>query len=76
MNPMEMLRLKTMLAEFGVRHPKFPGFLKNAADGLDPGGSLEMTVKNSKGQKMSASIRVTQQDIQLLRELRQLLENK
>ncbi len=73
MNPMAMMKIKPLLESFAQNHPKFPAFISTAANGVDVGGTLEMKVTNSAGQKLSASIKLNEQDIELIRELRELL---
>ena len=65
MNPMNLLQLKPYWSRFKANHPKLVSFVKTASDErfLDEGSLIEITVTNSQGKKMSANLRVRQDDI-------------
>lgn len=75
MNPMALVKLKGMLDTFKENHPKIPGFLATAANGVDVGSTIDMKVTNSAGQHLNASIKLNEDDIEFLREFRAMLED-
>lgn len=75
MNPMALVKLKGMLETFKENHPKIPGFLATAANGVDVGSTIDMKVTNSAGQHLNASIKLNEQDIEFLREFKAMLED-
>lgn len=75
MNPMALVKLKGMLETFRENHPKIPGFISTAANGIDVGSTIDMKVTNSAGQHLNASIKLNEQDIEFLQELRNMLSD-
>lgn len=75
MNPMALVKLKGMLDTFKENHPKIPGFLATAANGVDVGSTIDMKVTNSAGQHLNASIKLNEDDIEFLREFKAMLED-
>lgn len=73
MNPMAMMKLKPLLEQFAAEHPRFPAFIKTAAYGVDEGGRIDIAVYNSAGQRMSADLNLTASDIELIRQLTEML---
>lgn len=77
MNPMNLLQLKPYWSRFKANHPKLVSFVKTASDErfLDEGSLIEITVTNSQGKKMSANLRVRQDDMDFLGRLKDMLES-
>lgn len=77
MNPMNLLQLKPYWSRFKANHPKLVSFVKTASDEcfLDEGSLIEITVTNSQGKKMSANLRVRQDDMDFLGGLKDMLES-
>lgn len=75
MNPMNLLQLKPYWSRFKANHPKLVSFVKTASDErfLDEGSLIEITVTNSQGKKMSANLRVRQDDMGFLGGLKDML---
>ena len=71
MNPMDMMRLGSLWKEFQMRHPKFPKFLKAASRPgvLEEGTVIEIKIVPPNGDGMSTNIRVTREDLELLKSL-------
>ncbi|RZT02050.1 SRPBCC family protein [Cuneatibacter caecimuris] len=73
MNPIKMMKLKNGWEQFKKRHPKFPPFLQAAAaNGLQEGSVLEMTITLPDGRSMTANLKVQKEDLELLQELKDL----
>ncbi len=74
MNPASMMKIMNLKNEFHRQHPKFAAFLKAAmAKGVQEGSVIEITVKNPEGEEMTANIKVQPGDLELLREIKELL---
>lgn len=75
-NPMMLMKLKGKWEKFCQRHPKFIAFLQTASNGqIQENGVLEITVKKPDGSQLKSNIRVTPEDVELLRELTSMLQN-
>ena len=72
-NPKALLQMKSMLTKFRDRHPKVPMFFSAAANTIDEGSGLEVTLTTSTGKTLCTNLRVTAEDLQSVRELRQQL---
>ena len=77
MIPMNLLQLKPYWSRFKANHSKLVSFVKTASDErfLDEGSLIEITVTNSQGKKMSANLRVRQDDMDFLGGLKDMLES-
>lgn len=74
-NPKALLQMKSMLTKFRDRHTKVPMFFSAAANAIDEGSVLEVTLTTSTGKTLCTNLRVTAEDLQSVRELRQQLGN-
>ena len=74
MNPAELLRLKSDLKTFENDHPKFPAFVRYAADrGLHEGTVVEVVLRQPDGTATKSNMRLNAHDVQTLKRLRQVL---
>ena len=67
-NPMKLMQLKGMGDRFKANHPKIPGFIDAAMHSIEEGTIIEMTVTSPDGKKICTNMRVTADDMQMLRE--------
>ena len=75
MNPMKLFQIKNGIGAFKAAHPKFPMFLKAVSDSaLKEGAVVECKVTDPEGKLYQSSIRLTASDIELLGQLRELLQ--
>ena len=72
MNPMALMQIKGMLDTFKKNHPKVPMFFSAAAQSIGEGSIVEMTITNPDGKKICTNMKVTQDDIQLVLQLKQM----
>lgn len=76
MNPMALLSMKAALEKFQGNHPKFMQFLNIMMQtGLQEGTVLECTVTTPEGKEIQANIKITQDDLELIEELKKLKNN-
>lgn len=69
LNPMQLLQLKERFSLFQMQHPKIMPFLKTARTRIDVGSTIEIKITTSDGKKMTAGLKVTQEDIRTLQML-------
>lgn len=67
-NPMKLMKLKEMGERFKANHPRVPAFFEAAVGGIGEGSIIEMSVTDPQGKKICANIRVTADDMAMLRE--------
>lgn len=75
MNPMLMMKIRDMMIKFQQNHPKFPNFLRAAAGQIKEGSVLEIKVTDAAGESIVGNIRITADDMNLIRELKEMAQN-
>ena len=73
MNPIALMQIKPMFESFSSRHPKFVQFFGYAAQSMGENSLLEISVTDANGQKAVTNIRVSQEDIELIEQLKNLM---
>lgn len=73
-NPMKLMQLKGMGDRFKANHPKIPGFMNAAMQSIAEGSIIEMSVISPDGKKLCTNMRVTAEDMQMLKEAKEALE--
>ncbi|MBR6094500.1 MAG: hypothetical protein IKP92_05720 [Lachnospiraceae bacterium] len=70
MNPTMLLSLKKKWEEFSVRHPKFVQFLQTViAQGVGEDCIIDVTVTFPDGKSYQSNMKVTAEDVELIRGL-------
>lgn len=73
MNPMKLLQIKASWEQFKARHPKFPSFLNAVSKGaVTEGALIEMTVTTADGKKFSSNLKLTPEDMQLVKDMKEM----
>lgn len=72
-NPMKLMQFKQMGERFRANHPRIPGFFEAAFRSVREGSVIEMTVTDPEGKSVCANIRVTAEDMEMLREAREIM---
>ncbi|MHB8127027.1 MAG: hypothetical protein ACYDEJ_15585 [Desulfitobacteriaceae bacterium] len=76
-NPSKIMKLKNSWDTFTQNHPKFPGFINAVQkNGLEEGTIIEINVTTADGKPLSSNIKLTQSDIEMIRDLSELSKNK
>ncbi|MDE5772029.1 MAG: hypothetical protein K2I06_10460 [Ruminococcus sp.] len=70
MNPLALMKLKPLLKAFKENHPKFLMFVRKALKETDEGSVVEVKITTSDGQEFFTNMKITQQDMELLNEMR------
>ena len=72
-NPIQLLKMKDLLNSFRRRHPGVSGFIDAVrAEGLPEGSVLDLKITFPEGKSMATNIRVSDEDIELIRAISQL----
>ena len=76
MNPLTMMRLKTLLESFKTKHPKITLFFSAASNYIGIDSVLELTVTTTDGKSLCTNMKVTQEDLELLQLLKEQIAAK
>ena len=71
MNPKAILQIKSLLDKFKNNHPKIPMFFSAAAQSIDENSIIEIKVTTAEGQNLITNMKVTSDDIELFKELKE-----
>ncbi len=72
MNFQALLQLKNLWQRFTAQHPKFPAFLRAAQPALREGSVIAFTITTPEGKVIESNLKVTAEDIELIKSLRQI----
>ncbi len=73
MNPLELMQLKDKALVFKESHPKFISFLRAVSRrNLPEGTVMDVTITTPEGKTLSANLKLTVSDIELIRSLSEL----
>lgn len=72
MNPMDIFKVKAAWDRFQEAHPKFPAFIKAASGTIQEGTIIEITIQTTEGKEVATNLRISSEDMELLRELSEL----
>ena len=76
-NPAKLLRLKRMWDGFAGRHPKLLRYLAYISDNsLEEGAILDITVIDPQGKSLRSNARLTAEDVDFLKEIREALRSE
>ena len=75
MNPMAMMRIKSLMEKFKENHPKVPMFFSAAAGCVKEGSIIEISVQTPDGKNICTNMRVTQDDLELLDVFKDMASN-
>ncbi len=75
MNPMKLMKIKPMLEKFGMNHPKVPMFFQRASQSIEEGTVIDISVTTVSGENFRTNMRVTADDLELLKQLKELSRN-
>lgn len=70
-NPAKIFQMKALWDRFTANHPKFPQFLRAAAQSsIGEGTIIEMTITKPDGDTIASNLKLTKEDMELFGELR------
>ena len=70
---MKLMQFQQMGERFRANHPRIPGFFEALFRSTREGSVIEMKVTDPEGKTICANIRVTAEDMEMLREARDIL---
>lgn len=77
MNPLHLLKVKSAWDKFQSTHPKFPMFIQNVMqNGIQAGTVIDFQVTTPDGKTSRANLKITQEDMDLFQELKELAKNQ
>lgn len=77
MNPAAILKFKSDWEKFSNNHPKFAGFLTAMGHmDMQEGTILELSVTTPDGQNLCTNVKLTQSDLEMLANLKQMANQK
>ena len=74
MNPLQMMQIKNMMDRFHQNHPKVQGFFGAAAEKIDEGSVIEISLTTSEGKTICSNIRVSRSDMELIGQAKQMMQ--
>ena len=69
-NPVNAVKYLGLVNRFKANHPKLPQFIKAAGSVADVGTVAEITVTTSEGKKIVANIKLNEEDLNIINEIR------
>ena len=76
MNPIAMMKIKSLMEKFKDNHPKITMFFAAAPDYIEEGSIIELNIKSADGKPICTNIRVTKDDLELIQALKEMLPQK
>lgn len=74
-NPASIMKIMGLKNQFTANHPKFAAFFERmVSQGVGEGDIIEIAVTKVDGTPITANMRVTQEDLALLEELKRLVQ--
>jgi len=75
MNPMQMMKIASMVEKFKNNHPKLFPFFREASAKIMEGSVIEITVTDPTGESLTSNIKVKADDLELLGLLKEMGAN-
>ena len=72
MNPMTMMKISGMVKEFQGRHTKVFPFFRDTANSIGIDSIIEMKITTAEGKVLQTNMKVTQEDLELIAQLKQM----
>ncbi len=74
MNPIALMHIKPMMEKFQERHPKFIQFFGYAGQNIEEDSLIEISVTSADGRKAVTNIKLSQEDLEFAKKLKELLK--
>lgn len=73
MNPLDIMKFKSLWDDFTSRHPKFPLFMNAILqNGVKEGTIFEIQVKDPDGKEYASNLKITKEDLELFEKLKHM----
>lgn len=66
MNPISMMKFKSLIEKFKNNHPKVPLFFDALSKNIAEDSVLELTLTTAEGKKICSNIKVSKDDLELI----------
>ena len=76
MNPLGLMKIKGLLEKFRDNHPKVPMFFNAAAGSIDEGSIIEINLTTAEGKNICTNMKVTADDLELFRQLKDIVSKQ
>lgn len=77
MNPIKLMQMKSEMSKFENRHPKLSKFIQMVEKkGLVEGAVIEMKVLTPSGERFITNVKLSEEDVRLLKEVEKELHKK
>lgn len=74
-NPMKLMQMQSVFKQFTERHPKLPMFFRAVgSSALVEGTVMEIKVTKPDGTNMVTNLKLSQQDIEAIRQIQQTFQ--
>lgn len=74
MNPIAMMKLKSLMEKFKNNHPKVPMFFDAVSKNIAEDSVLELTLTTAEGKRICSNIKVSKDDIELMQLLKEQIK--
>ena len=76
-NPAALFQIMNLWSRFQKNHPKFPKFLSAVVqNGIREGSIIEIKVTTAEGESFDSNLKITADDMDLIRQLKNMSFNK
>lgn len=75
MNPMGFMKIKGLVDRFKDNHPKIPMFFTAASKSIDVDSIIEINITTAEGRSLCTNMKVTADDMELVRQLSETMKN-
>ena len=76
MKPTAIVKMKSLVERFRNNHPKFSMFAATASNYVGVGSIIEVNIQDAEGKSICTNIRVTEDDIELMEAVKELMPRK
>ncbi len=75
-NPTSIFQMMNLWNKFKQNHPKFPKFMSAVyQNGIKEGSIVEINVTTADGQSLNSNLKISAEDMELIRQLKELMMN-
>lgn len=75
MNPIAMMKIKSLMEKFRENHPKVPMFFAAASGAIEEGSVIEISVQTLDGKNICTNMRVNADDLELIAAFKDMASN-
>lgn len=76
MKPTAIVKMKALVEKFRNNHPKFSMFAAAASSYVGVGSIIEVNIQDAEGKSICTNIRVTEDDIELMEAMKEIMPRK